>query len=89
MRNRLCRIYHFSRDIGFGRNQCFDHRVEWLPGLTVPEIEEAILSGGADTFDRSPVTRDVKKNWSGDMVPVPKIMVHGLVIPLEFSGFEV
>ena len=60
MRDRLRWIDHFPGDIGVSWNQSFDHGVQWFSGFTVPEIEEAILAGGADASYGLPVTSNVK-----------------------------
>ena len=49
MGNRLCGIDHLTWNVGFGWDESFDHWVDRFPGLSVPEVEQAVFSSGADS----------------------------------------
>ena len=88
--NRLGRIDHLARHVRLGFYRRLDDRVNRLARLTMPEIQQAVLTGRGDALDGLTVlVRDVEQGRTGDVVPVPEVMMDGLEVPAERAGLEI
>ena len=87
--NRLRRVDHLARHVGLGGHRRLHHRVDGHPGLAVPEVEQAVLAGGADAPDGLAVAGHVEEHRPRDVVPVPEVVVDGLVVPAQRPRLEV
>ena len=81
VRDRLCWPHLLARHVGFGRHHRFDHGMDRFASLPMPEIQQAVLTGSADSFNRLTIPSDIEENRPGYVIPVPEIVMDRLVVP--------
>ena len=83
-------IHHFTGHVGCGRHYRFYHGVDRLTGGSIPHVEQAILAGCGNSLDDFTIVSSyIKQHWSSDMIPVPQIVMHRLVIPGQFASLNI